>query len=166
MWPEALDRVIDDVAREMTVGAPRGDVRAHVLARIDHDGFARLKASPWMLSLTAAAVVLVAIVTYRALGRLKPDPTDALRGSDVVLAAETPSSAVQTFGAANAAGSKAAHASPRVPISPSPIDDLSPAPIDVRPLVVDTLAFPSIDVPPLNTIAPIAVAPLGEGDRP
>ena len=166
MWPEALDRVIDDVAREMTVGAPRGDVRAHVLARIDRDRRARLTASNWLLSLAAAAVVLLAIVAYRAMGRLKPGTSDALGGTDVVLTAERPSSVVQPFRAANAAASKAAHAWPRVPISPSAIDDLSPAPIDVMPLAVDTLASPSIDVPPLDTIAPIAVVPLGEGDRP
>jgi hypothetical protein len=187
MWPEALDRVIDDVAREMTVGEPRRDLRAHVLARIDQDGTARLKASRSIrvVTATAAAVVVLAIVAYlTAVVRLKLDGADVVRKSDAVLKtdpvhapAESRASVAQPFTPRLCSGCPErsrtgrvaranTSASPRAATSPSTIDDLPLAPIDVVPLGVDTLAAPPIDVSPLDPIAPIAVAPLGEGDRP
>jgi len=49
-------------------------------------------------------------------------------------------------------------------IAPSPIDQLAPPRIDVAPLAIDDLDSLPIDVPPLESIAPIAVVPLGQGD--
>jgi hypothetical protein len=41
-----------------------------------------------------------------------------------------------------------------------------PTPIDIAPMAFDDLDTDSLAVQPLDTIAPIAVAPLGQGDRP
>jgi hypothetical protein len=71
------------------------------------------------------------------------------------------------YAAANAGrGALAGGRSRRVSIPPSAIDALTP-PLEMPTIAVDDLApEPALDIQPLDTIAPIAVAPLGEGDRP
>jgi hypothetical protein len=62
MWPEDRDRIqsaIDDVARQMTDGAPGSAFKAHVLARMSERRTRWF--SPWVIvPVTAAALILLA----------------------------------------------------------------------------------------------------------
>lgn len=176
MLDDQLDLVIDEVAREMTAGEPRGDLRARVMARVETDGrhgARRLQPSLWHAAFAAAALALIAVVTYRETQspvRLKP-PVEQLRATvrsserpDTQPATSIPTSRDPVAPAVRPASTS--RASKRVAIPPSPLDALAPAPLAVAPITTSDLDTPSIDLTPLDTIPPMAIAPLGdEGDR-
>ncbi len=111
--------------------------------------------------------------------RLKPDPTypspsAAYPGPS---ATHLSPSATDPGPSATDPGPSAPYPGPsaprRVTIPPSPIDALAPRRLDVDPLHIDDLVAPlsvdsiaadPLDVPQLDTIAPIAVPPLGAGE--
>ncbi len=186
MRDEQIDRAIDDVAREMTAGEPHGDLRARVVARLDAVGAARRAHEPARAArrLAFAGIAIVAAVVAfrerRPMLRPAPDATAAVRHADAGrLIAEM-------AGTAHGAAPQATAVSPRpsairaaaatrdrrdrprrFTIAPSPIDALAPPAVAVAPLPVGAdLDADPIDVAPLDPIAPIAVAPLGEGDQP
>src|SRR5262245_43466587 len=64
MSDDALDRVIDDVARELTIGEPDHAFRVRVLARIESGDAVRSRRAAWIIApLAAAAVIAVAVAT-------------------------------------------------------------------------------------------------------
>ena len=194
MWDEPLNTTIDEVARQMTEGAP-GDganFRRRVLARIESDDSPRRtwRASFVLTAIAAAAAIVVALFVAR---ERRPGPFGP--GGMAEPVAQTP----QPLPAADAAGpnrlrqgdgghaeapAKAegpalqmtAHAAPdpvvRRPRALGPgvvttTPALEPNTVDsiaVAPLGVETLNPESIHVQQLETIAPIPVAPLDVTD--
>ena len=177
MLDDQLDLAIDEIAREMTAGEPHGDLRARVMARVETDawhGARRFQPGVWRGVFAAAALALIAVVTYhetRSQVRLKP-PVDQLgatarsgeRPDSQPPATRIPATRIPVVPAFRSA--LTSRASKRVAIPPSPLDALAPAPLAVSPITASDLDTPSIDLPPLDTIPPMAIAPLGdEGDR-
>lgn len=76
---DAIDRAIDDAARQLTAGEPSGALRARVVARIAQPRRAWWR-SPWMVSLSAAAVaaMLAIAVVVRNGDRHRGSETAAL----------------------------------------------------------------------------------------
>src|SRR5580765_6144537 len=73
-----LDRVIDDVAREMTAGEPNSAFNAHVLARIERgDRMRRSWRAAWILAplAAAAAIAIVAAILWRPVRDRRPEPS-------------------------------------------------------------------------------------------
>ena len=188
MRDDAVDRAIGDVARAMTAGEPSGELRARVMARIAAPD-ARPTASRSFVGvsrvvLAAAAVVLVAVVAYRANVR-RPGParpktsTAALRMPGPSERRPEPSERGPEPSERRPGSSERRPLSKRRPgpsgpgaqafardsIPPSSVDALAPPPIDIAPIAVDDLSAVPLAVMPLDTITPIAVAPLGEGDH-
>jgi hypothetical protein len=176
MDDSALDSAIDDVAREMTAGAPHASFRAQVVARIENETVRR---SPFDLlrsqfvvlgsAFAGAALLAIAVIEFRgspqqpaaqvavapAAGPRERGPAEAGRHVAELPPAE--------------AGRRIAHRSP-APASVnsrfSAIDDLAPPALDVNSITVAALSRPaSIEVDDLQTIAPIAIAPLSAGDQ-
>lgn len=161
MWDDALDRAIDRVACEMTAGDPHGDLRARVMERVRQDtgGQARSRHA-WAGAMAAAAIVLVALAAYREMWPSVRRPAPS--GPGVVASGPGPGVVAQ------APNRPAVHTRARVPvvIPPSPIDALAPPPLTMDSLAVDDLSTAPLDVRPLDTITPMVIAPLGdEGDR-
>jgi hypothetical protein len=187
MWDDAVDRVIVEVAREMTAGAPGADLRARVMARIDETRTPRARArhgargfqpGAWRAALAAAAMALFGSVVYHQIAAGPRGP--ALRTYPATSEADVRRPGPPGPGATGSAGPAATATSTtivtagpkrpallsRVAIAPSPIDALAPPPLALAPLAVDTdLSAAPLDVAPIDTIAPIALAPIDEGDR-
>ncbi len=69
MRDDDLDRVIDDVAREMTAGEPDGAFTAQVLARIESGDEARRRwPAALIIAPLAAAAAIVAVMVSRSAG--------------------------------------------------------------------------------------------------
>ena len=170
---EIGDRVIDDVARQMTDAQPPADFRARVLARIIEGQSPRSAwRAAWILSpVAAAALIVVAIFIARGVqprdrqldrgtnqtAGAKPDttvqrPLSPLEGFGVT----GPPSPPRSFGGTAKADSTAAI---------SEIDALAPPWLEVAALDVEALPTASIAVPQLDVIAPITVAPLATDDE-
>jgi hypothetical protein len=194
-WPdedEGIDAAIDAVARQMTEGASPADLRARVLARVEARGAAARWRSMWIVSpLAAAAVVLLAIVVLRT-DREVPLKPDATRSGTPPSFPRDDSASGKPH---NAYGGGALTLEPNDPVRVEPDDTnrrfqrkpdtfgshLRPAPngtsvseiaalappaIELDSIVLGELAPPvSIEIEQLEPIAPIAVTPLGEGDR-
>jgi len=164
----AVDRAIDEVARQMTVGEPSSDFRARVVARLDAgDRPQRFWPTAWTLSpIAAAAVVAVAIFAARGFEpRVAPQPS-----SPSVIARTTPP--VESVGRPGPSA-PSAEAGPKGPAprraqqrgqtyTRSEIDALAPPRLEVAPLGLEALPTGLIAVPKLDAIAPIAVEPLPE----
>ena len=182
---ERTDALIDDVAGRMTEGAPAADFTARVLQRID----ARQPRLRWRwvwvaAPLAATAVFLIAMQVVR----LKA-PLDVTRGGpERVEGPDTtgakPDAAEKTPTAVDAPSMvrltpDATDTRPRVTRptrdvaedrTASTIDALAPprldvARLDVTPLEASVASADSIEVDHLETIAPIAVTPLGTDIR-
>jgi hypothetical protein len=176
MWDDQVYRAIDRVARDMTDGAPGSDFRARVVARIESP--AAHRSSVWRPALAGlVAIVLVgAIVVLWDRVRLEPNATTtpivarAIAPHAGTLVAdlnrpallESPARVEMTARRAAPAGSDDRMRF----IVVSDIDTLTLPPLAVDSIALGALApEPSLTVDPLETIVPIAVAPLGEGDR-
>lgn len=167
---DSLDRLIDETARAMTAGAPDPSLRARVTARLDERR--PWWVSPWAWSpALAAALIAMALFVNRPSrgGRAEPAaqrsalqalPSTAtavfasVRGLEPTIEIRTPS---QPVAAARAARS-----------GESEVAALAPAPLAVSSLVVPAIeGADSIQIDPLDTIAPITLAPIGapEGER-
>ena len=173
MSADVIDRTIDGVAREMTAGEPHGAMRARVMARIDASGANRARwlgprAALGTTAAAAAAIALIAAVAYREARPAAPTTRrPATVAADVHLrpdaTAPRPAAPVAPVGLAQRRQTSAER---RAPIAPSPIDALAPPPLAVAPMSIPDLSPTPIEFGPLDYIPPIAVAPLGEGDRP
>jgi len=162
MLDDAINRAIDEVAREMTAGEPRADGRARAMARIDAAGITGARELQpdrrvGRAACTAAAIALLAVFAYRErrplVRELRPSGSGVSATRQLAAGRGTPGSRTRRVPARRG-----------MAIAPSPIDQLAPPRIDVAPLAIDDLDSLPIDVPPLESIAPIAVAPLGQGD--
>jgi hypothetical protein len=183
MWEDSrdpIDTLIDDAARRLTEGAPGADFEAGVLARI---GCPRVTwRTPWILSpLAIAGVVLIAAIAYRArpLDRetAQPARTAAVEPADT--AGDPNQTVVQppadTVPASPrhprfAPDTRARHRRTRGLAAPvaaaSEVETLAPPALLTDSIEVERLTRPAlITIEPLETTS-IALAPIGDGDRP
>jgi len=179
MLGDEINRAIDDVAREMTAGEPRTDLRARAMARIDPAGIigaGQLQPgrSVGRAAVAAAAVVSLTVFAYREIRplvrQLRPSGSGVSAARQLSAGHGTPGPRMESpqnpipVRPAIIEAARRVPARPGMAIAPSPIDQLAPPRIDVAPLAIDDLDSLPIDVPPLESIAPIAVVPLGQGD--
>jgi hypothetical protein len=171
MSGERLDRLIDEVARQMTDGHPSGDFRARVIANLDRRpgrGWRPL----WIVAPlgTLAVVVLVVLVARpfdgrdRGAGPAPPPSSQALKKESGFGETRKPET---TFEGLKQGTRVAAAGRPQHPSRGAAADvaGLAPPPLEVQPLGVeaigiDALPTGSIAVPQLDAIAPIGIAPL------
>jgi hypothetical protein len=183
------DRVIDEVAQQMTDAQPPADFRARVLARIIEGQSPRSTwRAAWILSpVAAAALIVVAIFVARG---VQPRDRQLDRGANQTVGAkpdttvQRPPSPLGGFGGTekpNATYESGSASRVRLPPSPqrgfggtgkadstdaiSEIDALAPPRLEVAALDVEALPTASIAVPQLDVIAPITVAPLPTDDE-
>ena len=170
MSDERVNGAIDAVARQMTALEPP-DLRRKVMAQIAGEDVRRstagVRRSPfvvrgWVIVPLAAAVALAVYVAREpaphAPSRREPETAaDRAKPAAPVVAQESAKAAPALRATARLADARGpgprAKAERETP--DSPID-----PITVSPLAVDTLAPESIQIPRLDAIAPMTVAPL------
>jgi hypothetical protein len=188
MSDERLDRLIDEVARQMTDGHPSSDFRARVIANLDrHPG--HVWRPIWIVAPlgTIAVAVLVIVVARPFQGRDRGPERAARQQRSQVAKTETATVVHDTptvrlppspgsFGETRKAdttyersrGTRVVAADRRQDPSrgaAAGVAALAPPPLDVPPLGVDAIgidALPtdSIAVTQLDAIAPIAIDPL------
>ena len=179
---ERLDPTIDDVARQMTEGAPGADFRARVLARIDEGAAAAAWWRGWLsartlVPLAAAAVLLIVVIIRsgpRAIEvRLKPDATtdagattqlerDRPETGDVRLTKET-TTATQHESAAQPPNRRQGPDGGRVRLTPDATHaDVGRAADIADGSEVAALAPPRIEVAPLTAtpLEPATIEPM------
>ena len=175
MSDERLDRLIDEVARQMTDGHPSSDFRARVIANLDRRP-SRVWRPIWIVAPLGAlaAAVLVMLVARPFDGRDRgagpaPQPSSqALKkesGFGETRKAETRLEGLKQGTCVAAAGRRQ-----HPPSGAAEVAALAPPPLEVQPLGVegigiDALPTGSIAVPQLDAIAPIGIAPLTTDDR-
>lgn len=179
-----IDAAIDEVAQRMTEGAPDAAFKARVLARIDDHRPSHGRRLAWMLSpLAIAALVIIAVVMFTQSDRQsrsvpsvtqreKPaeivSPGDTARGRgpvNDVATAPRETAASQTLARAHPAASRRPQRAAIASTSSGEVDALAPPPLEVESIRLAALPpANSIRVAPLETIAPIDVAPLAEPD--
>jgi hypothetical protein len=168
---EIGDRLIDEVARQMTDAQPPVDFRARVLARIaeGHSPRAAWHAAWGLAPLAAAVVLLVAIFLARSVRLHEPQPRQS---ADHAIVTNPDTTTVRETAAATAStvkkpspkngfgGTRKADSTESI----SEIDALAPSRLEVAALDVEALPTSSISVPQLDVIAPITVNPLPPDD--
>ena len=161
---DEIDRVIDDVAQEMTAGDASANLRARVVDAID-----RPRRFRWRLlvatACAASAVALAAIAIKAPRGGVAPDvPGPSPKVPELSLNSQAPS---------NVPGPSLevpAIANVREAVSAS--NPFSEAPLIEDPIVLESIAAAPmapadpIAVEPLPSIAPIAVTPLDAQGEP
>jgi hypothetical protein len=179
-----IDAAIDDAARQMTAGAPGGDFRARVLARLgEREPFSGSRRIAWTLAPIAAAIIIVLLVAGRFGGRgdrridnsttspqstrnVQPQPQRQPPAEVSAAQSQTrqtstsvrlkPDTTYTRDGIRRTAGGRRAPS-----VAPAEADALVPPPLDVESIRLAALpAADSIGVAPLETIEPIDVAPL------
>jgi hypothetical protein len=179
MSDERVDAAIDEVVRELTAGQPGGAFTAHVLARIDADEAGKRTRAKWqaawvMSPLALAAAIVVAVAVFHG-GSTKPvrqpQPTAGVGDNGRTAAVEAVPTVTDPPRIAFRPSTRRLDTTSRLD-SPRAleIDALALAPLDVASIRLSEIEpLTSIDLEQLQTIAPIAVTPLGddhEGDRP
>jgi len=173
--PDDLDRVIDEVAREMIAGDAGAGLRARVLADIDRPRrFAWRPLFAAACALGAAAALLFAVSRGRA---PSPSPGVPQISASVPQASpkgpEVPPTTPQASPNVSEASPKvpqvAAHV-PRRAAAPPPENVFAEEPLTEDPIVVERITIApinpgSIAVLELPSITPIAVAPIGPGEQ-
>jgi hypothetical protein len=174
---ERIDRLIDEVAQQMTEGELPADFRARVVshltsndARRTTNGFPRWVFAP----IAATALIVVALFVARP-GRDRGVHTPTRRESPRVAAqtvqpgenAPAPNVRLKpdtTYRATYAAR----RMNTRATDADAEIAALAPPPIVAPSIAIDTLTTESIAVQEMEPVTPIAVAPLPapEGERP
>jgi len=180
MSDEQLDRLIDDVAREMTAGQPSSDFRARVIASLDR----RPRRAWWTFWIVAplgtlAVAVLLMMVARPFQGRDRGAESPALRPSSEATKATTapmtqpdsravrlPPSPPRGFGETGKPGTRSNLSSDEAAVAGLAPPRLDLAPLTVDAIRVDALTTDSIAVTQLDTITPIAVDPLATDYRP
>jgi hypothetical protein len=174
---ERVNGAIDEEARRLTDGSPAAGFRGRVLARIEAVETPRRSwRAAFVLSPIAAAAAIVIAVMW--LGRPAGPALQVPQTPPIVAAGPTDPAgpkgpALQNATAANTAADRAVRrASPsgtaEGPKGSAPQNGLDPndvASIAVAPLVIDTLTPESIQIPRLDAVAPIGVAPLDITDQ-
>ncbi len=154
-----VDDAIDRVAADATNGAPRPDLRARVMARIDEP---RSRFAPWMLvAATAAAIALVALGTIRpwhgnapiesspAVARTTPSTASPIVHEATTAAASTgaPTAAPTRTGTTQlAAVSVPSMALPPLePVDPIVQESIQPTKLSIPQLTVEPIVMPAVD---------------------
>jgi hypothetical protein len=151
----AIDRAIEQAARELIAGEPSPAFRVRVMARLgERRGIPR---SAWLLSpIAVAAVVLIALSLRTPVSH--PPAHEELRTRAIDLIASVPDRPVPLV-------------TPAIEIrrDPTPVAGqsvvaaLAPPQLEVPSLVLTEMPVgESIGIPELETIAPITVAPIGD----
>jgi hypothetical protein len=194
MSDERLDRLIDDVARQMTAGQPSSDFRARVIASLDRPPRRAWWTSWIAVPLGAMAVAMIALAVARPFKGdrgASPGPRQSSQAAktETVPTAPTPDgttvrlppSPPRGFGGTgkpdttyegSRQGTRVAAADRRRnPLSGAVlIEALAPPPLEppsigVQALGVDRLLTESIAITELDAITPIAVEPLPTDDE-
>ena len=190
MFDREIDRTIDEVGRDMTAGEPAHHFRSRVLARIEaRQHPERPTWQPRMIAAAAVAVIAAIVAGTVVVKRLRGPETTAPRttatvatpgdrGRETDAASEwtTPPARVDVTlgGGAGVSGRRsdrgaqttAPHREMRASLTDG-IAALAPPPLEAESIAFGELAAPPpLAVEQLEPIAPIAVAPLGEGVRP
>lgn len=165
MVDNPLEQVIDQVAGAMTSGEPGVAFRAGVMQRIDRRRNRR-RSTWWLAPVAAAAALTIAVFLIRHFNVTAPEQRSAatLPSRTVVSIASVPTEmssadAYVDLPQRTAASRRTAESSVRA---------LAPDPLTVPPLsVAEIEPGDSIEVPQLETIAPITLTPIGEpqGER-
>jgi len=172
MLDRTMDAYIDAVARQMTAGRPRADLRRLVVSRIaaaqtPRPGRSRLA---WQASLATVAVIAVvlavAIITYI---RRVPVPASPVAGAPPaqsrheMLVKKTPahpSSALPTRRRSNV------RVQPSEAVRSEPIARLHVDPIAVQPIVQSPIDVPQNPLPNAIALTPLSISPLSpEGEK-
>jgi hypothetical protein len=180
-----LDRVIDEVARQMTEGAAPDDLRTRVLAQIATNAEGRttnvrgswFDVRRWVLAaVPVAALIVLAIFVARPFDRRAESPAPQVAAipnvsQPPVSSAATPSRpnvAQPSPNVAQPSGSVAQPFRAAVTRPASEVEALAPPLLDAPSIAVGTLTTDSLALEELETPAPIAIAPLAtpEGERP
>jgi hypothetical protein len=168
----AIDRAIDEVARQMTEGEPPGGFRVRVIARLGDRP--RQTWTIWTLApVAAAALVIVAIFVTRGYERRVAGPATLRESAPPVAIATPPAESLPRLGL-SAPGTEVGPKAPalgrarqrgQVYAATTEIEALAPPRLEVAPLGVEALPTESIAVTQLDAIAPIAVEPLPANDQ-
>jgi len=167
---DRIDRAIDAVAQRMTDGAPDAGFKARVLARLSDDrSWHKSRRLAWILSPLAAAAIVLLIL----FGRSGEERHHAVETSPpqppVVAQNEREPSESRPHEATPPARANINRApdTRKSVVTPSEIDALAPPPLEVDSIALSEIEpAGSIDIQRLETITPMALAPIGEGDRP
>jgi len=165
---DVFDSAIDDVVRDMIGGDPDPSFRARVMERLGE------RPSPWrsvwiLSPVAVAAVLFFAVIVQR--DATPPAAPGAPTGARPVLSARTisavgPARVAQPTGAGTL--ERNAPSAQTGTLFLSPVAALAPARLEVPSLVITAMdSGPSLQVPELETLTPMAVTPIGEpqGDR-
>jgi hypothetical protein len=180
MSDERLDRLIDDVAKQLTAGQPSSDFRARVIARLDPQP--RFAWRPlWIVAPlgTLAVAVLVVLVARPFQGRDRGAESPAPRQSSQAAKTETapaaptpdgttvrlPPSPPRGFHGTGRPDTRSNLSSGEAAVAALAPPPLEPPSIGVQALGVDRLHTESIAITELDAITPIAVAPLTTDDE-
>jgi hypothetical protein len=189
MWPDheehgtRIDAAIDEAARQMTDGAPGGDLKARVLARIgERESFSRGWRLAWIMAPVAAAAIIVLIVAGRSfqrgnqkVGPAQPPSVETARQQPQPATTQS-ASQTQTTQMPNQVHAPAPVRPPtQVRLKPDATDVATDVTTDVAALAAESLDVESIDLAalppavsirlaPLETIEPIDVAPLAASE--
>ena len=169
-----FDALIDEVARDMTAGEPQSAFRAQVLARLDAAAVTRDIGFGWwrgaVASLAVAAAVIVAVLFFR--GQAGPPATTEIQ---VAQAPDVPPARAEIASGPSRPPSLAPRQVVGQPVRPrvesrdevtSDVVAMAPPPLAVASIAIAALPTPdSIQLDELQTIAPIAIAPIGPDDQ-
>jgi negative regulator of sigma E activity len=167
------ERLIEDVARQMTEGQPSADFRARVIAALDNPP-RRTTRSAWLLAPVAAtALAFIAVVVFRDdhEAARRPDPAGPRASTAIAQTAPPAGSARRPDSAV-----LSAEASPNGPVprrarqpestdAAADLNALAPPPLEMPTLEITSITAESIPVAPMETIAPIPVTPLPTSDE-
>ena len=156
----AIDRAIEQAARELIAGEPSPAFRVRVMARLDERH--RIRRSAWLLSPIAVAAVVLIAFSLRT-------PT-----SDQPAHEELPARAIRWIASVPDRSAPQPTSSIEIRHDPPPaagqsvVAALAPPQLEVPSLLLTEMPVgESIGIPELETIAPITVAPIGDlqGER-
>jgi len=179
MSDERLDRLIDDVAKQLTAGQPSSDFRARVIARLDRPPRRAWWTSWIAVPLGAMAVTMIALAVARPFKGdrgVGPAPRQSSRAAktETVPAAPTPDgttvrpppSPPRGFRGTGRPDTRSNLSSGEAAVAALAPPPLEPPSIGVQALGVDRLLTESIAITELDAITPIAVEPLPTDERP
>jgi hypothetical protein len=166
------ERLIDDVARQMTEGQPSADFRARVIAALDNPP-RRTTRSAWLLAPVAAtALAFIAVVLFRGDHGAVPGPDPAgPRASETIARAVPPAESVRrpdpVPGADGSPKGRVPRRAPKQDFTgaTADLDALAPPRLEMPTFEITSIAAESIPVAPMEAIAPIPVTPLPTNDE-
>jgi hypothetical protein len=151
----AIDRAIEQAARELIAGEPSPAFRLRVIERLDERRW--IRRSPWLWSPIAVAAVVLIAVALRTPHR-EPPHRDELYARAIHLLASVPNRSAPPLTSTIEIRHESTPAAGQ-----SVVLALAPPRLEVSSLLLTTMsAGASIEIPELETIAPITVAPIGD----